>query len=92
MIVRILGEGQFTVPDAHLDSLNAHDAQLTAALERDDAEAFHAALDEMLAEVRSSGDRLLDEELLPSDVILPSPDASLDEVRELVASDGLVPG
>lgn len=92
MIVRILGEGQFTLPDDRIDVLNGHDTRLTAALDTGDVDAFHAALDAMLAEVRADGARLPDEELVESDVILPSSDATVDEVRDMLADDGLVPG
>ena len=92
MIVRILGEGQYTVPDARLDALNVHDDALAAAVAAGDSMAFHAALDALLAEVRSAGESLPDAELVPSDVILPSSSATIDEVREMSSDDGLVPG
>jgi hypothetical protein len=92
MIVRIMGEGQYTVPDSQLDSLNVHDGQLTAALDAADEPAFRTALAAMLAEVKETGERLPDEELVESDVVLPSPLATLDEVRGLLADDGLIPG
>jgi hypothetical protein len=92
MIVRILGEGQFSVPDTHLDALNVHDGTLAAALDAADEKVFRNALEAMLAEVRSAGDRLPDEELVASDVILPAPNATMDEVRAMLSEDGLVPG
>ncbi|HEY5031457.1 MAG TPA: hypothetical protein VIJ54_03195 [Actinomycetes bacterium] len=92
MIVRIMGEGQYTVPDSHVDSLNGHDGRLTAALDAGDEPAFRAALAAMLAEVEAAGEPLPDEELVESDVILPGPLATLDEVRELLSDDGLIPG
>ena len=45
-----------------------------------------------LAEVRGRGAPLPDDALEPSDLILPSPDATLEEVRELLSDDGLIPG
>jgi hypothetical protein len=92
MIVRILGEGQFTVPDEHLDALNVQDTVLSAAVAAGDEAAFRTALEGLLAEVRSAGQRLPDEELVPSDLILPSSSATIDEVRELSSDEGLVPG
>jgi hypothetical protein len=35
---------------------------------------------------------LPDDEIVPSDLVLPASDASLDEVRELLGDDGLIPG
>jgi hypothetical protein len=38
------------------------------------------------------GKPLPDDEIVPSDLVLPSADASLDEVRELLGDEGLIPG
>ena len=46
----------------------------------------------MLAKVRSDGEELADEELVESDVILPSSDATVEDVRAMLKSDGLIPG
>jgi hypothetical protein len=92
MIVRILGEGQRTVDDGELDGLNALDGELVAAVDADDEEKFAQALAALLDKVRHVGAPLPDEEIVPSDLVLPSADASLAEVRELLGDDGLIPG
>jgi hypothetical protein len=92
MIVRILGEGQRTVSDGDLEGLNALDDDLIAAVEAGDADAFSRSLTALLDKVREVGTPLPDEEIVPSDLVLPSSDASLDEVRELLGDDGLIPG
>jgi hypothetical protein len=92
MIVRILGEGQYEVPDSHLDSLNEHDAVLTAALHAEDEAAFRAALAAMLGDVRNAGQQLPDDELVPSDLVLPGATATVEEVALMLGDDGLVPG
>ena len=92
MIVRILGEGQRSVDDGALDGLNALDGELTAAIEASDADAFSRSLTALLDKVREVGKPLPDDEIVPSDLVLPAPDASLDEVRELLGDDGLIPG
>jgi PspAA-like protein len=92
MIVRILGEGQWEVADTHLGALNNLDEQLEAAVEAGDHEAFSASLHELLVAIRTAGDRLPDDSLLDSHLILPPPDATLEEVRELLGDDGLIPG
>ena len=92
MIVRIMGEGQFVVPDAAMASLNQHDAALESALEARDEAAFHTALAALLGAVRTQAEPLADDELIESEVILPSADATLDEVAALLAPDGLIPG
>lgn len=92
MIVRILGEGQFDVPDAELDRLNDLDGAVEAAVESDDDGAFAAALAELLAGVRAVGQPLPDDALEDSDLILPPSDATIHEVRDLLEDDGLIPG
>ena len=92
MIVRILGEGQLDVPDSELAGLNELDAKLEAALEGGDEPTFRSALADLLGRVRNVGAPLPDESLVPSDFVLPAPDADLDDVRELITDEGLIPG
>jgi hypothetical protein len=92
MIVRILGEGQFSVDEAATVELNKLDTQLEAAVERNDETAFAVALQGLLDQVRALGAPLPSDALEPSDLILPSPDSSMDEVRKLLTDDGLIPG
>ena len=92
MIVRILGEGQFSVDEEATVELNKLDTQLEAAVERNDETAFTAALHGLLDQVRALGAPLPSDAFEPSDLILPSPDSSMDEVRKLLTDDGLIPG
>lgn len=92
MIVRILGEGQYDVADTLVDRLNELDGALETAVEGNDETTFRAALIELLTTVRSVGTPHAVEEIDVSDVVLPHEDASLEEVRELLEDDGLIPG
>jgi hypothetical protein len=92
MIVRILGEGQVELADTELDGLNKLDDDLQGAVDSGDDAAFAGALAALLDRVRQVGTPLPDDELVPSDLVLPSADASLAEVRELLSDDGLIPG
>ena len=92
MIVRILGEGQWTVSDDRLPALNELDSAVEAAVDGEDHETFARSLAELLDAVRSAGVPLADESLEDSDLILPPADATLEEVRELLNDDGLIPG
>ena len=92
MIVRILGEGQFRVDDGATAELNQLDADLEAAVEHSDQAAFTAALTRLLAGVRANGAPLPPDTLEPSDLILPSEDSSMDEVRKMLTDEGLIPG
>lgn len=92
MIVRIMGEGQLDVADDQLDSLNALDSAVESAVASGDVDTFTSALASLLDRVRRSGAPLPDNSLEDSDLILPPADATLEEVRELLQDDGLIPG
>ena len=92
MIVRISGEGQFSIDDAATAELNRLDSELEAAVDRNDEAAFTAALHGLLEQVRARGSALPADTLEPSDLILPPQDASMDEVREMLTDEGLIPG
>lgn len=92
MIVRILGEGQLVLEKDALEELNRLDDELMAAVEAGEDERFKSAMSALLGRVRELGTPLPVEELKPSDFILPSAHSSLDEVRDLLSSDGLIPG
>jgi len=92
VIVRILGEGQLTLKPEALEELNKLDDDLLAAVRDSDEPKFRTAMDALLTRVRDLGEPLPVDEIKPSDFILPSSDSSLDEVRDLLSSDGLIPG
>ncbi len=92
MIVRILAEGQWEVADDQLDDLNKLDAAVESAVESGDEETFSSSLATLLDAVRTTGTVLPDDSLEDSDLILPPSDATIEEVRELLSDDGLIPG
>ncbi|CAL9309865.1 MULTISPECIES: PspA-associated protein PspAA [Streptomyces] len=92
MIVRIMGEGQVTLAESRLAELNKLDEELLAEMEKGDGPGFRATLQALLAKVHELGEPLPDDSLEPSDLILPSPDATLEEVRGLLTDEGLIPG
>ncbi|MGC3000392.1 PspA-associated protein PspAA [Streptomyces sp. G35A] len=92
MIVRIMGEGQVALAESHLAELDKLDEELLAEMENGDGPGFRRTLTALLSRVRDLGEPLPDASLEPSDLILPSPDATLDEVRELLSDGGLIPG
>jgi hypothetical protein len=85
MIVRILGEGQYTVPDERRDALEKLDDALAGAVDQGDHTRFAEALAALTAEVRSSGVALADDAFAPSDLVVPFTDSSLEETRALLA-------
>lgn len=92
MIVRIMGEGQVRLEDSHFPELNKLDDELLAQIEAENEEGFRSTLSALLNAVRSMGSSLPDDALEPSELVLPSPDASLEEVREMLTEEGLIPG
>ncbi|MET7457564.1 hypothetical protein ABZT03_38075 [Streptomyces sp. NPDC005574] len=92
MIVRIMGEGQVRLADSHLTELDRLDDELLAEMEKGDGPGFRRTLGALLSRVRELGVPLPDDSLEPSGLILPSPDATLEEVRDLLSDDGLIPG
>ena len=92
MIVRLMHEGQYVVPDSLRDELNAADGRALAALADGDVDALNGSIEEMWELVRANGERLPDDELGPgSDVIVPPADLSLEEAQELLTGEGLIP-
>ena len=91
MIVRLMGEGQYRVDDSLHERLNALDDQATAALEASDEAELDKRLEEMFALVQAEGERLADDDLSASDVIIPPSDLTLEETRQLVSHEGLIP-
>jgi hypothetical protein len=86
-----MGEGQYRVDDAVRERLNELDDQAMAALEASDETELDQKLEEMFALVRAEGERLADDDLSASDVIVPPADLTLEETRQLVSHEGLIP-
>jgi hypothetical protein len=91
MIVRLLTEGQYEVSDEVRERLNELDNSAMKALDRDDEAELDARLDQMWKLVQTEGTRLADEDLRPSDVVIPPADLTLEETRQLFSGDGLIP-
>jgi hypothetical protein len=91
MIVRLMGEGQYRIDDSLHADLNALDERAVAALEAADEAELDARLDEIWQLVKERGERLADDDLSPSDLIVPPSDLSLEETRALFAEEGLIP-
>ena len=86
-----MGEGQYQVSDELRERLEALDEEAMAALADEDEGELDAKLDEMAELVRREGERLPDEDLRPSDAVIPPSDLTLEETRELFSEEGLIP-
>ena len=81
MIVRLMGEGQYRVEDDVVEALNELDDQAMQAVEADDEENLRRLLGTMAETVRDRGERLPDDDLSASDLIIPPDDLSLEEAK-----------
>ncbi len=84
MIIRILTEGQYRLEGEALATLDRMDDLLLDALEKGDTAGFAAALEACVRLVKERGEKLPDSELVESDLIIPAPDTTLEEARELL--------
>jgi hypothetical protein len=91
VIVRIATEGQYRLADGDAERLNELDNEAVAAVEAGDEDRFHEVFEDLLELVRRSGDRLGDDELEESDLIIPPPDISFVEAGEHFSGEGLIP-
>ena len=91
MIARLMNEGQYRIDDDLLRELDALDGQAVAALDAGDETELDARLDEMWRLVLERGERLPDDDLRPSDVVIPPADLTLEETRALFSEQGLIP-
>ena len=91
MIVRISGEGQYRLPDENAERLNELDNRAVSAVEKGDETGFKELWTQMLELVSGDGNKIGDDELVESDVILPPRDITLEEARGEFTGDGLIP-
>ena len=91
MIVRLMGEGQFQVDDGLRAQLDELDDRAQAAADADDEPELDRVLDDMWQLVQDRGARLADDDLSPSDVVIPPSDLTLVETKRLFSDEGLIP-
>jgi hypothetical protein len=93
MIVRILSEGQFELSGEAVRRLNEFDVAVEQAVSSDDQAQLQEALSDLLDQVRQTGERLADDDLRDSDLILPDEDATVADVQALLSEseEGLIP-
>ena len=92
MIIRIMTEGQYRFPSTLIDDLNDIDHAIVDAVADDKEEEFQGLLDKMMKLIREKGTPLDVDEFEESDAIVPEPDITLEEAKELFVGTGVVPG
>ena len=85
-------EGQYELDESDADALNELDNEAVGACEMADEQKFHEVFSRLLDFVRTNGRPVPEDELGPSDLILPPPDTSLEEAKAEFTGEGLIPG
>jgi hypothetical protein len=91
VIVRLMGEGRYEIDDLLAVRLSELDDEVGRAVEAGDQVAMSDALRRLHETVRDAGTRLDDTDLGASDAVVPPEDLTLDEARELLEGEGLIP-
>jgi hypothetical protein len=91
VIVRLSGEGQYRVGDDVVQRLNDLDERAQAAVDENDEPELDRRLDEMWELVRREGEPLPEDDLSPSDFVIPPSDLTLEETKRLFSEAGLIP-
>jgi hypothetical protein len=91
MIVRISGEDQYRLADDQIAELNELDSAVVSACEGGDELGYEKSFAALLDYVRANGERVPDDELAGSDLILPPADLSFAEAGEAFNAEGLIP-
>lgn len=91
MIVRISGEDQYRLDDDLRERLNQLDTAVLSAIDADNETAFKSSFAQLLDYVRANGERIGDEEIETSDLILPPDDITLGEAAKEFTGEGLIP-
>ncbi len=92
MIIRILGEGQFRFDDSHLGELNEIDNQIVDHVKKGDKNGFCQDLARMISTVKELGKPISEEEVIPSDLIVPPADLSFEEAKDIFCNEGIIEG
>lgn len=89
MIVRISGEDQYRLADSD-GEIAELDSAVVKAIESGDESAFETSYKALLDHVRG-GQPMGDDELAPSDLILPPSDLTFAEAKVEFTGEGLIP-
>ena len=83
MIIRILGEGQFRLDDSQVGKVNKIDNQIVDHVQKGNKAEFLRDLARLISTVKELGEPLDPVEIMPSDIIIPPRDLSLEEARKV---------
>lgn len=87
LVVRIMGDDQYRIEDSLMPQIEQLETSLHAALDKNDEAVFFARLKEIHDLVRKNGTMVAYEEVVPSNIILPAEDMTIDEVKQSLDVD-----
>jgi hypothetical protein len=93
-IIRVLGQGQFSVDSETLRKLNSIDDSIVRKLETENLtdEEFKLKM-KQLGEIVTKKGKLLDPKVIvSSDIILPGSDLTIEEASKFFHGEGIIPG
>lgn len=91
MIVRISGEDQYRLDDSAASRVNELENAVVKIVEGGQKDGFADAYQTLLDYVRAQGQRLGEDELETSDLILPPADLTFAEAGREFTGEGLIP-
>ena len=81
MIVRIMADNQYRIGDEQAAEIQRLDEQLMTALDANDSAHFGSTLNALIDYVQRNGQQVAPDELVPSDLMVPAGDMTLDEAK-----------
>ncbi len=92
MIIRIMGEGQYRVDSALFDTLNTIDNRIVEDVQKGNRQEYERSLAELIGCIQREGQRVVDTELVESDIIVPPADMTMSEARDVFKGTGIFEG
>lgn len=89
MIIRILHDRQYDVPESDKRTIDELDAELIDAVDDGDETRFRNLVETLADTVRLRGTPLGPEQFVPSQLIVPGPDCTLKELEQLLEGSPL---
>ncbi|WP_298208394.1 PspA/IM30 family protein [Ferrimicrobium sp.] len=82
-VVRVLGQNRFRIPNTIRPALDGLDAALEMAVDKNDPDSFAQLVKQLGLLVSTNGTALDESDTTKADIVLPSPDMTLDEAKKL---------
>ena len=82
-VVRVLGQNRFRIANSIRPALDGLDAALEMAVDKNDADSFAQLVKQLGLLIASNGTALDETDTTKADLVLPSPDMTLEEAKKL---------